>query len=330
MRVLVVGYGSIGKRHVGNLLQRDDVEQIFVLTKIDPFLLNFKVPKNVTFIKPSESSTHDLSCLESINFSKSDFAIIANETSKHMDSAISLGKLGINLFIEKPLTHTLNRVMELKKVADEMKIKVMVGYNLRFLEIMTTIKEYLSQGLMGNIYFAKIEVGQYLPSWRNDVDYRSTYSASKSMGGGVSLDLSHEIDYMKYLFGFPLSWKIVKGKVSDLEITSDDIFEGVYRYNTYLCNIHMDYLQQHKRRQCRIVGSKGSLICDFVEKRLELQSIVDTELLIDDPVAFDVDKTYKIELGQFIQAIQRDETPAITLADGIDALKLIEEDNVQE
>jgi len=329
MRVLVVGCGSIGKRHVGNLLERDDIEHIFVVTKIDPVSLNLNRHKKVTFIKPPALSTPDLSYLPLISFSKSDFAIIANETSKHMDWAISLGRMGINLLIEKPLSHTLDRVAELRNIVDEMKIKVMVGYNLRFLEIMGAIKEYLAKGLLGKIYFAKIEVGQYLPSWRKDVDYRSTYSASKSMGGGVSLDLSHEIDYMKYLFGFPLSWKIIKGKVSDLEITSDDIFEGIYRYNTYLCNVHMDYLQRQMKRECRIVGSKGSLTCDFVNRRFELQGSVDGDLCIDSPDAFDMDKTYKIELAQFIQAIQGDKSPAITLVDGIDALKLIEEDNVQ-
>lgn len=329
MRVLVVGCGSIGKRHVGNLLERDDIEHIFVVTKIDPVSLNFNRHKKVTFIKPPALSTPDLSYIALMSFSKSDFAIIANETSKHMDWAISLGKLGINLLIEKPLSHTLDRVAELRNIVDEMKIKVMVGYNLRFLEIMGAIKEYLAKGLLGKIYFAKIEVGQYLPSWRKDVDYRSTYSAEKSLGGGVSLDLSHEIDYMKYLFGFPLSWKTIKGKVSDLAITSDDIFEGVYRYNNYLCDVHMDYLQEHKKRECRIVGSKGSLICDFVKKGLELNSSVDGGLCINNPDVFDVDKTYKIELGQFIRAIQRDESPAITVDDGIDVLKLIEGDHVQ-
>ena len=245
-----------------------------------------------------------------------------------MDWAISLSKSGINLFIEKPLSHTLNRVDELQKIAGEMKIKVMIGYNLRFLEIMETIKEYLAEGLLGNIYFAKIEVGQYLPSWRKDVDYQSTYSASNSMGGGVSLDLSHEIDYMKYLFGFPLSWKIMKEKVSELAITSDDIFEGLYRYNNCLCSVHMDYLQEHKKRECRIVGNKGYIICDFIKKRLELQSSTAGEICIDDMDAFDMDKTYKIELEHFIQAIHKDEVPAVTLGDGIDVLKLIEGDCV--
>jgi predicted dehydrogenase len=328
MRALVVGYGSIGKRHVGNLLERDDIEHIFILTKIDPVSSNLNEHKKVTFVKLTKSSVSDLSCLSPIHFSKSDFAIIANETSKHIDWAISLGKLGVNLLIEKPLSHTLDRVVELQNVVDEMKIKVMVGYNLRFLGIMGTIKEYLSEGLVGNIYFAKIEVGQYLPTWRKDVDYRSTYSADKSLGGGVALDLSHEIDYMKYLFGFPLSWKIIKGKVSDLEITSDDIFEGVYRYNNYLCNVHMDYLQRQKKRECRIVGNKGTLICDFVRQRLELQSSIDEELCTGTLDAFDVDKTYKIELGQFIQTIQRDGAPAVTIGDGIDVLKLIEGDHV--
>jgi predicted dehydrogenase len=313
---------------VRNLLERDDVEHIFILTKVDPVLSNFNENEKITFLKPLASSTPDLSCISSICFSKSDFAIIANETSKHMDWAISVGKLGINLLMEKPLSHTLDRVAELQNIVDEMKIKVTVGYNLRFLGIMGSIKEYLSRGLIGDIYFAKIEVGQYLPTWRKDVDYQSTYSADKSLGGGVSLDLSHEIDYMKYLFGFPLSWKIIKGKVSELAITSDDIFEGVYHYNNYLCNVHMDYLQQHKKRECRIVGSKGFLVCDFVKKNLELKSSVNNDIWIDSPGAFDVDETYKIELEQFINTIQTDGVPTITIDDGIDVLKLIDGDYV--
>lgn len=328
MRVLVVGCGSIGRRHIRNLLERDDVEYIYVVTKIDPLSLHLAENKKVIFIKTPTLSTPDLSNLPLTEFSKSDFAIIANETSKHIDWAIPLSGLGINLFVEKPLSNTLDKIADLEKVVDEMRIKLTVGYNLRFLGIMRTIKEYLAKGLLGDVHFAKIEVGQYLPSWRKGVDYRSTYSANKSMGGGVSLDLSHEIDYMKYLFGFPHSWKIFKGKVSELEITSDDIFEGIFRYDNCLCNVHMDYLQTSKKRECRIVGNKGSLICDFVGKRLEIQSPVMGNHCIDAPAAFDVENTYKVEMEQFIQAIQKDEMPAVTINDGIDVLKLLEGDHV--
>lgn len=328
MRVFVVGYGSIGKRHVNNLLERDDVEQIFILTKIDPISSNHITYEKVTFIKSPTLSSSDLSCLSSMRLSKSDFAIIANETSKHMDWAISLGRLGFNLIIEKPLSDTLDRSSELQSIIDKMKIKVMVGYNLRFLGIIKLIKEYLLNGLLGKLYFARIEVGQYLPSWRKGVEYRTTYSADKSMGGGVALDLSHEIDYMKYFFGFPISWKIVKEKVSELEITSDDIFEGVYRYNDFLCSVHMDYLQQQKKRECRIVGSKGFLICDFVKNRLDLESDIAGNICIDAPTFFDIDKTYRDELGQFIQSIRNDEEPKMTISDGLDVLKLLEADHV--
>ncbi|MBS1238341.1 MAG: Oxidoreductase family, NAD-binding Rossmann fold, partial [Deltaproteobacteria bacterium] len=92
MRVLVIGCGSIGRRHIGNLLERDDIEHVYIVTKIDPVSLNFNKHKKLTFIKPPTLSSPDPSYLPITSFSKSDFAIIANETSKHMDWAISLSK----------------------------------------------------------------------------------------------------------------------------------------------------------------------------------------------------------------------------------------------
>ena len=112
---------------------------------------------------------------------------------------------------------------------------------------MKYVKDRLSEKIIGDLYFAKIEVGQFLPLWRPDRDYRDSYSASKAKGGGVALDLSHEIDYMRYLLETPVTGKYLKARASKLEIDSDDVFEGIYRYdNNFICNVHMDYLQKDK------------------------------------------------------------------------------------
>jgi hypothetical protein len=255
---------------------------------------------------------------------QADLAIIANDTCKHIDTAVILAKKKIHLFIEKPISHNLSgRLNLLKKIISRNKIKIGVGYNLRALGAIKLVKTILSGRTLGEIYFVKIEAGQYLPDWRGGRDYRFAYSASKRRGGGVALDLSHEIDYMRYIFGDPHSFKAVKKRVSDLRIDSEDIFEGIYLYDRFICSVHMDYLQKNKKRSIRIEASKGSLICDLIGKKIIIE-IGDKKKIIVDRDLFDLDKTYTQEILSFIESIKNDRNPDVTLEDGIRVLELIE------
>ncbi|MDO9288461.1 MAG: Gfo/Idh/MocA family oxidoreductase, partial [Thermodesulfovibrionales bacterium] len=190
MKVLVVGCGASGKRHIRNLVKLNSIEGISVYTKNHDCLKVFGNKDKITVA-------------DSLDNIAADFAIIANETCKHIDTALFLAAKGMDLFIEKPLSHNQDKTDELKEIAKKKKIKIFVGYNLRYLGAMKYVKDRLSEKIIGDLYFAKIEVGQFLPSWRPDRDYRNSYSASVAEGGGVALDLSHEIDYMRYLFGDP-------------------------------------------------------------------------------------------------------------------------------
>ena len=173
------------------------------------------------------------------------------------------------------------------------------------------------------MYFSQIEAGQYLPQWRKGIDYRKCYSADRQRGGGVGLDLSHEIDSMRYLFGDPASWKIYRTKVSDLEINSDDVFEGLYFYkNNFICNVHLDYLQARKKRSIRIVGSEGEIVCDLVNKNIRIVKEAG-RTTIKKPGLFDLDKTYADEIQDFIRSVENDRKPGVDLEDGIWALNLI-------
>jgi len=322
MKVLVVGYGSIGRRHVGNLLKLSDVSNITVCTKIKTSIKNLDNSDRVQFID-------SLSQFAPSSPQHFDFSIIANETYKHIETAILLAEKGINLFIEKPISHNLEKIKILEDIVKKREIIVFIGYNLRFLGAIQYIKEELIKGTIGDLYFVKIEVGHYLPLWRPWRGYRSSYSAVKAMGGGAALDLSHEIDYMRYLFGDPCYWRVIKTKVSSLEIDSDDIFEGIYMYrNNFICNVHMDYLQSDKRREIRIVGSKGSLICDFVKGEIRITIGGDERTVIDNRDMFDLNRTYMDELLHFIEAVKDNTKPRITLDDGIGALRLLEDGNV--
>jgi len=324
MNILVIGYGSIGKRHVDNLLKLRQIDQIIVCSNHLDSFQNHPEKERLKLVRSLEELSPMMSKERQF-----DFAIIANETYKHVETANTIAESGINLFIEKPISDSITKAISLKKIAEKSNIKIFVAYNFRFLGAIQYIKNQISSGIIGKLYFAEIEVGQYLPSWRPLSDYRESYSARKEQGGGAALDLSHEIDYMRYLFGGPISWKIMKSKVSDLDINSEDIFKGIYRFsNGFLCSVHTDYIRHNKKRKMNIVGSKGSVECDFIKKYIKMQKNSGEISLIEDARLFDVDESYKSELNHFIECIEKDKTPQITLDDGIEVLKLIEGDHV--
>ncbi|OVE81670.1 hypothetical protein BVY03_03455 [bacterium K02(2017)] len=301
MKVLVVGYGSIAKVHINNLCEIESIKNIYVYTQI----------------KVDTTPHLKIKFVQGINDHKVDFCIIANQTAKHIDTALELAKQNVPLFIEKPISHNLNKTDELSKLVAKNKTPVFIAYNLRFLSAFTQLKELLDKNTIGKLFFAKIETGQNLAYWRPDTDYRKSYSANKDLGGGVALDLSHEIDLMRYLFGNPKSWHVIKTKVSHLEIDSDDLFEGIYHYsNNFVCNVHLDYLQEAKKRKIRIVGEKGELSCDVFEQTLQIKSNDNIQNQTD-PKIFEIKDTYKAELLHFLEVIKNKTSPKVTLADGL-------------
>jgi len=319
MKALVVGYGSIGRRHAMNLLRSDFVDEVIIYTKIKNDL-NEHSKKKISFIDSATTKLNEV-CKQC----HIDIAIIANETYKHIDSAILLAKEGLDLFIEKPISHNLEKIDVLCEIVISNKVKIFIGYNMRFLPVLRYIKKYISRGVIGNLYFAKIEVGQYLPLWRTNIGYSDSYSSRSERGGGVALDLSHEVDYMRYIFGEPLIWKTLKSKASDLEINTEDVFEGLYQYkNGFLCNIHMDYLQNDARRQIRIIGSQGRIVCDLIEKWIEVHS-AQKEIKLTDEKLFRIEDTYIDELNYFLTMCISNEESYISMYDGIKTLQLLDD-----
>ncbi|MBZ0220854.1 MAG: Gfo/Idh/MocA family oxidoreductase [Candidatus Methylomirabilis sp.] len=322
MRALVAGFGSAGKRHLSNLLELEGMEGVTVLTS--RWSGEWSGPPNVKFI----GSIDEVGKRGAP--SGADFAILANETGKHLETAVALAKRGIDLFIEKPLSHSLEGVESLVSAVRESGVRVFIAYNMRFMGAIRRLKAELKMGAVGAPYFARIEAGQFLPYWRPGSDYRKGYSASRERGGGVHLDLSHELDYMRFLFGDPLSWKTARAGVSSLEIDSEDVFEGIYHYEGgFICSVHLDYLQRRKTRRIIVVGSLGRLECDLVEGRIVLESRGKTER-IDDENLFGLDGTYKDELAYFLGALRRGEDPEPGLHDGIAVLRLLEDSGVRQ
>ena len=187
MKIVVVGYGSIGKRHVNNLILIPNIEIIICTHRnnVDDDLKN----KCKIF-----ESLND--CINQ----KPVAAIISNVTSLHIQTALKLASAGIHLFIEKPLSNNLENIKELSNIAHEKKLITFMGYNLRFHNCIKKMKELLENNEIGKVISVNVESGSYLPDWHPDEDYRDSYASKENLGGGVVLTCIHEIDYLHWFF----------------------------------------------------------------------------------------------------------------------------------
>jgi len=310
LKVLVVGFGSIGKRHANNLLSIPKMEVIVCTSqKSSPyFKKKFKIVNSVT---------------QGIE-ERPDFAIIANVTSSHVDTAIKLAKAGIDLFIEKPLSDSLNRCKYLNDIVKKKRIVTMMGCNFRFDESIKAMRKIVKQKRLGKIISIHVENGSYLPDWHPYEDYRKGYSARSELGGGVVFTNIHEIDYLYWIFGKVSKIFSVTGKFSDLKINVEDLAEIVMKFkDKSIASIHLDHYQRPKFRQCKIIGTKGTMIWDFQKSKLEIFNLKEQKWknLVHEKY-IDRNLTYQKEITHFIECVKSRKKTINPLSEGIETLKI--------
>jgi len=246
----VVGYGSVGKRHVNNLMKMKDTE-ILICTK----------NKDVNLLKKNHIKI--FTSLEESLKEQPDVGIVCNETSFHVKTAIQLAKHHCHLFIEKPLSDSLNNTKSLQNIIKNEKLITMVGSDMRFHKCIKKIKRIITAGNLGKIISVKAENGSFLPNWHPDEDYRISYASKKKLGGGVVLTLIHEIDYLYWFFGDVDEIFGMTGKFSDLKIDVEDLAIILLKFQkNIIAEVHLDYFQQPESRNCKIIGTKGTVQWD--------------------------------------------------------------------
>lgn len=246
MKVLLIGYGSIGKRHYEVLSQMGCIAQIDVVTS--------QSLSNITTY-PTLDAVKDLEHYG--------YFVIASETFKHFDQIAYLERNTKNAIIlcEKPLFDT-------SKTINVRQNSVYIGYVLRFHPILQKIESILKQE---KPFAVQVRCGSYLPFWRPGTDYRKSYSAFKDQGGGVLLDLSHEIDYIQWLFGTIITIDSYQSKISDLEISSDDYVSAIgTTENGTIIDFSLDYISKIPIREILFHTPNITVRADLISNRLEI------------------------------------------------------------
>ena len=267
-RFLIVSLGSIGRRHLRNLRQLFPKCQIAVLRLVGT------TPSQLV-----EEADLMTSCInEAIDF-RPHAAIIASPAIAHVEIATKLASHGIHLLIEKPLAADLASAEAISRAVDEAQIVGMVGYNLRFKPSLIKVRQLLKDEVIGTTLSVRAEVGQYLPTWRPGTDYRMSVSARSEVGGGALLELSHEIDYLLWIFGLPNKVHCVMDRYSALEIDVEDVVNLILEYEEpkRVINIQLDFLQTPGVRQCRFIASHGTLEWNGLTDSIILTKRSDTD-----------------------------------------------------
>ena len=310
MKALVVGYGSIGKRHVNNLLRMPNMKVIVCTNRTDVDHKN----NRIKFFKSLDESIDE----------KPDFGVITNVTNLHVSIAMKLAQNNIDLFIEKPLSDSTKGISKLMHLIKKKRLVTMMGCNLRFNPGIEKVKEILSKNEVGRVISVKSECGSYLPDWHPYEDYRIGYAARRDMGGGVVLTVIHEIDYLYWMFGDVLDVFSISDKFSDLEVSAEDLSTSIIRFkNNVIAELHLDYFQRPIARNCKIIGTKGTI--EWNEQTNNVRVYHAKKKKWEEKIKiknYDNNEEYVKEMNHFIKSVRQRRNTINDIIQGFETLQI--------
>jgi predicted dehydrogenase len=315
MKFLIAGLGSIGRRHFRNLLalgERDIVLfRSLKATLPDEELSGFTVETDLQV-----ALSH-----------KPEVVIVSNPTSLHMDVAIPAAEMGCHLFIEKPISHSLDRIEELMSAVQRGGGMVSIGFQFRFHPGLQTVVRLLSEGQIGKPVSVRVHWGEFLPNWHPWEDFRQGYAARPELGGGVVLTLCHPLDYLRWLLGEIKSvWALTSQRGLGLEV-EDSAEIGLCFQNGVIGSVHLDYIQRPPAHHLEIIGTEGTIRWDNADGNVQLACVgVDGKIqpwnLFSVPAGFERNTMFLTELKDLIERIQNRQPSVCPLEDGILSLKI--------
>lgn len=319
-RALVAGLGSIGQRHLRLLRDR--------LPETEIMVLRHDVCAPVT-----QFADHCTTSLEEAIAFAPKIAIIATPAPFHTAPAIALARAGTHLLVEKPIAVQSRDALKLVTAAQDADVVLQVGYNLRFLESLATFRAALSDGRIGRVASVRAEVGQYLPDWRPNSDWRTAVSARNDLGGGALLELSHEIDFLRWIFGNVASVRGWFGQQAGFGIDVEDTAHMVlgFKDNTPVggkgvapvASVTLDFIRHDTTRKCVAIGEQGTLHWDGVASDVTLIRPAEPALTLHSGKP-GRDAAYAAQLDAFIASVEGKSPVRVSGADGVAVLKIVE------
>jgi predicted dehydrogenase len=306
LKGLVVGGGSIGKRHLQNLKTLGVGELGLVETDA----------QRRGELAATLELTPFASIADGLQWSP-DFALVATPTYLHVQQALEIARYGCDIFVEKPLSHTPDGLAELIDLIERKKLISLVGCNMRFHPGPAKVKELLRQKVLGKTLFARISCGSYLPQWRPGTDYRSNYAALEKTGGGCILDGIHEIDLARWYLGEVEQVMCFSAHLSSLDIATEDVAAMIFRHESgAVSEVHLDYVQRTYDRGCQIAGEAGSIFWDFNLKQVRwYEATANRWNSFDQPVDWQVNRMYVDEMSHFLDCIAHRKPTTLPVAE---------------
>lgn len=311
---LVVGSGSIARRHIANIKALFSQARVGCVSASGRALSLEEVGADVVYTSFEEALNAEPM-----------LAIVASPAPFHVDQAAVLLRAGIPVLIEKPLSDSLESFARAGEILLANSAKIEVAYNLRFMPSAIRLKALLEEQTLGRIHSVSIEVGQYLPDWRPTTDYRENVSARKKLGGGVLLELSHELDYLTWLFGAFDTAYCVASNSGVLEIDVEDSAHAILcRKDGLVANLHMNFLQRSPTRICKVIGESGTLTWNLLRNNISLNAGQDAEKIVFSDPGYNRNDMYIDELSRFIKVAAGELKPEVDIYQALDTLSLIE------
>ena len=302
MKILIIGLGSIAQKHIASIL------------KLFPETIFYALRSNIN--SKNSINVKNLFNLNEIPIDI-DFIIISNPTNLHASTIKNFLFLNKPIFIEKPVFDSIEENIDIKNLIKNTAIKTYIACNMRFHPSLIFLKEFIEKSNK-KINEVNVYCGSYLPTWRENTNYTESYSANKTRGGGVHLDLIHELDYAIWLFGFPLNYNSTKRKVSQLEMDSFDYSFYNLHYKGFNLSIILNYYRISPKREIEILLEDDILVCDLLNS--EIRNSKNEIIFVDN--TYNINKTYLSQAEYFINNLKSNEAYMNNIDESFDILKI--------
>lgn len=326
MKILLIGLGSAGQRHMRNLKRILGEEVEFIAYRVRKLNRLFDDNLNVVEGQSVGEAYHikEFDNLEKALDENPDIAFISNPNSMHVQCALQVARRGIDIFLEKPVSNNMDGIDELQRIVKEKQLILYVGYQMRLHPCILKLKNDIENNQIGKIVSVDCQMGELLTRMHKYEDYRHMNESKKSTGGGVVLCQIHELDYLYWVFGMPTEVFSIGGKYSDLEIEVEDGATTLCKYDkdgyTFPIVIHQDFLQTPPVRKCKVIGTEGQIELDLLQNQYTLytREAVREERFVN----FTRNDMFIEEVRRFLNYVKTRNQETLSLDDGLGSLKI--------